>query len=196
MHALSFLARVVGRYGDGLEEFFRSYAHLPRTLALTLRALARVGATQHREIVIEGASIMAAHNPKLGPVLEELGLPSSGASSHWTCPSQWADAPDLEDVIVAFLSKHRDQLLGDPDQLTPLEERSATHPRRSVIKKAIEERLGLTLEDSTSLDSLGQGRFALLSALGLSGLDIRGNDVNALLNAIFDKGNPWQMLAG
>lgn len=195
VHALQFLASTVGRHGDDLEVFLREYAPLPNTLALTLASLDRVGATQHRDILREAVTLIAPHEPKLAAVAGSVGIEVGAAAANWTCPSQWADAPDLATVAKAFVAQNLDRLLVEGAALTAVDERTATQPRRSALRAALATQLGQELQDETPLGTLDASRLeATLTLLDLSRFDLHGEDINALLNAAYDSGTPWSAM--
>lgn len=200
MHAVDFLASQVGRDGSNLEQVIRRFGVRPRFLEMSLAGLDRVGATQHRAILLSAVPLLAHFEPGLEEPMRALGLSPVPRATSWTLSNLWGDAPDLA-KLAAWHVEHAladfalDASASPSARPVPPRELSST-PSRDELVRQIARRLGRELSQDTPLAELKPEELASIEeAFGLTKPLLRGDGdtVTLLLHRIYDLGRPWAL---
>lgn len=211
LHAVNFIAEAVGRHGTNLENVVARFGPTPNFLAITLKGLARIGALEHRRILLETVPFLVHFNPELEPLMQELSLTPVEKSNTWGLTSQWGDAPDLErlaewHVNRAFTDYTHEAPTNVGSTLTPPEELVRSPTRKELVAQ-LSRLLGVPLSDDTALSAeqveqvdgalaryVEGGKVPELLDFVILASHLRGATVTTLLNAVYDEGHAWALL--
>ncbi len=201
LHSVQFLATYVRRDGERLEATVRRFGVTEDFLKQSVAGLTRIGAHQHRDILLAAVQALVHFEPGLAVAMHDLGLTPVERADSWTLTSRWADAPDLTILAAWHAGNAFADFTSDPPThelgptLTPPRDLVATPSRHDLITR-IEHLLGRSLTAETPLASIPAQDLARLAeafALPASPL-VRGDEtITGLLNHVYDVGRPWAL---
>jgi hypothetical protein len=191
--AVNFIAEAVGRHGTNLENVVARFGPTPNFLATALKGLARIGALEHRRILLETVPFLVHFNPELEPIMQELALTPIEKSNTWGLTSQWGDAPDLERLAEwhinrAFTDYTHEAPTNVGSTLTPPDELVRSPTRKELVAQ-LSRLLGVPLSDDTPLSAEQVKQISIA-------LDhpVKGETVTNLLNYVYDEERSWALL--